>query len=42
LIAQARELRSVAASVWRWRSVIDSIVLRSDIAMLTRNLRQRV
>jgi len=33
---------SSAASVWRWRSVIDPIVFFSDIGTWLRNLRQRV
>jgi hypothetical protein len=33
---------SLAATAWRWRSVIDPIVLFSDIAMDARNLRIRV
>jgi hypothetical protein len=33
---------SIAASVWRWRSVIEPTVFFSDIGTCARNLRQRV
>jgi hypothetical protein len=33
---------SIAASVWRWRSVIDPTVFFSDIGICAKNLRQRV
>jgi hypothetical protein len=35
-------LVSLAVTAWRWRSVIDSIVLFSEIATDARNLRTRV